>query len=199
MRRKRQFLASRLLPPVSCPLYLSMLKDTPYGYGAVSKILHWLIALLIIANLAIGLTFDSLSAAEKMQMMGIHKSMGIAVLVLMIVRLIWRVTQGYPKMPAGIPERERILARIVHSLFYPLLIALPLAGWLMSSAGGHPVSFFGLFTLPAIWEKNKEMGEWFELAHNTFAYLTIIAVTGHVVVALFRHFVQKDKLIRRMM
>jgi cytochrome b561 len=124
------------------------MKDTPYGYGTLSKLFHWVLALLIIGMMLGGLTMDFWPPEYKGQVMFWHKSVGLLAGMLMVLRLLWRAFQGFPKLPDGIQGAQRIAARAVHFAFYPLVILMPVAGWVMSSAAGRPTSFFGLFPMP---------------------------------------------------
>jgi cytochrome b561 len=177
-----------------------MIKDSPYHYGLISRALHWTIGILILANLALGLLFDKIPMPTKIAVINIHKATGVTVLVLMIARLLWRLAEGFPREPDGLPKWQQILARAVHLAFYPLLIALPLTGWLASSAAGYPVNFFGLFTLPLLpIEKSKDISHLFNEAHSLLAYITIGLLVLHIGAALWHHFVEKQKIIRRML
>lgn len=176
-----------------------MIKDSPYFYGLTSKLFHWILAALIITNLTIGLVMDGIAMPTKLTVIFWHKSIGATVLIFMVLRLAWRTTQGFPKMPEAIPAWQQQLARLGHLAFYPLLILLPLSGWLLSSAAGYPVSVFGLFTLPDLVSKNKDLRKIFETTHDVLGYMILVLVIGHVLAALYHHFVQKTKLIRRML
>jgi len=173
--------------------------DTPYTYGTVSKVLHWVVAALVLTNLIMGLLFDEMPKDLRFTMIMWHKSFGALVLVLMLLRLGWRAGQGFPKLPPGIAVWQRWAAHLNYLMLYPLLIAMPLTGWLLSSASGYPVYVFGLFTLPNIWEKNKIWAKAFDLAHNTLGYIILVLVVAHILAALYHHFIQGDKLIRRML
>lgn len=176
-----------------------MNNDTPYGYGNISKILHWLVALFVIGNLIGGMLLEDLPPEIRGMVMPVHKAIGISVLILMIARTFWRVQQGFPKLPEAIPARERKLARLGHLAFYPLLILMPISGWMLSSAAGYPVSFFGLFTLPLVIEKNPALRELFGAAHSAIGWALVVLVAVHIAAAFYHHYFQGHKLIRRML
>ncbi|HCM84003.1 MAG TPA: cytochrome b [Alphaproteobacteria bacterium] len=176
-----------------------MHNDTPYSYGNVSKILHWLVALFVIGNLIGGLVMEDLPPELRGMIMPVHKSVGIAVLVLMFVRSGWRAFQGFPKLPHAIPARERQLARLGHLAFYPLLILMPLSGWMLSSAADRTTSFFGLFDLPRMIAPDLALREFFGAAHSVLAWGLVALVTVHIAAALYHHYIQGHKLIRRML
>lgn len=192
---------TRKSPLASCVLLLFNLamKDTPYHYGLVSRLLHWTLAILIIANLVTGLLLDDMPKDLRFQVISWHKSCGVVILALMLARFIWRSLEGFPKFPDIIPAWQKNLARIGHIAFYPLLIAQPITGWLLSSASGYPVNFFGLFLLPLIWNKDKTWAKTFDLAHDVLGYAILALLVIHILAALYHHFIQGDKIIRRML
>jgi len=175
------------------------LRDTPYSYGLVSKLLHWTLALLILTNLVMGLFFGNMPKDLRFTLIMWHKSIGAAVLILMLARIIWRSAQGFPQLPEGIVLWQRRLARLVHVALYPILIAQPVTGWLLSSAAGHPVSVFGLFALPDLIGKNPLWAKAFDLAHDVLGYVILALLTAHITAAFYHHFIEGNKLIRRML
>jgi cytochrome b561 len=175
------------------------MNDTPYGYGLISKIFHWLLALLVIGNLAVGFFLEDIPGDLRGMVMGNHKSFGILAGLLMLVRMVWRLQQGFPKLPDAIPARERQLARLGHMAFYPLIILMPIFGWLMSSAAGYPTGFFGLFNLPDLIAPDKGLREIFGALHTACGYGILALLVVHVGAALYHHYYQGHKLLRRML
>ncbi|HAJ04102.1 MAG TPA: cytochrome b, partial [Brevundimonas sp.] len=110
-------------------------------YSQVSLILHWLIAVLVIGQIALIMLND---ATEGGPWMGLHKSVGLSILVLTLVRLGWRIANPAIPLPAEMPRWQRLLARATHVLFYVVLIGMPLGGWAASSAAGRDIAWFGL-------------------------------------------------------
>lgn len=175
------------------------LKNTDTSYGSVAKTLHWLIALLIILAWIIGSYAVDLpnTDASKPPLFTIHKSIGMLVLMLAIVRLSWRLYGGAPRFVA----MNRLLvpaAYTVHYLLYLFMFLQPLTGWAMSSAAGYTPTFFGLFTFPPLVQKNAHLAMEFEVWHNTFAVVLLALFIMHVGAALVHHFVFKDNTLRRM-
>src|SRR4029077_17932544 len=124
-----------------------LLKNSISHYGKIAIILHWIMAILLICLVILGLYMVSLPIGlEKLKMYGWHKEYGILALMLVIVRFTWRLINKTPYL--NIPLLEKIAARAVHWLFYVFMFALPISGWLITSAAGLPASFFGLFVLP---------------------------------------------------
>lgn len=175
-----------------------MIKDTPFGYGTLSKILHWSIALLIIGNLAAGMLLEDMTPEMRGTVMPLHKSFGALILILMLARLGWRISQGFPTIPASIPDLEQRMARIVHMIFYPVLILMPFVGWMMSSAADRTTSFFGLFDLPRIIMPDPALREFFGAAHSALGWVILLLVLGHAGAAIYHHYWRRTKFIRRM-
>ncbi|RUR11128.1 cytochrome b [Legionella sp. km772] len=133
---------------------------------------------------------------QKLKLYGLHKAFGILVLILAILRIIWRLSNKTPSL--NIPKLELIAARLAHLALYILMLAMPISGWLMSSAAGLAPSFFGLFTLPNLVAPNDELREWFAFVHEWLAYGLIAIISVHTLAALKHHFIDKDDILRRM-
>jgi len=176
------------------------LRNTPRRWGAIAQLLHWLIVLFIVAQFTLATLFEQLPAgAKKLTLLSRHKSIGITILVLALVRLAWRWSNPTPTLPDTLKPYERTLARLTHALLYVLLFAVPLSGWLMSSARGFPVSWFGFLQLPDLVPKNKVLYEALVTTHGILAWTLGIVATVHLVAALKHHFVLKDDVLRRML
>jgi cytochrome b561 len=176
------------------------LRNTPRRWGAIAQLLHWLIVLFIVAQFTLATLFEQLPAgAKKLTLLSRHKSIGITILVLALVRLAWRWSNPTPTLPDTLKPYERALARLTHALLYVLLFAVPLSGWLMSSARGFPVSWFGFLQLPDLVPKNKVLYEALVTTHGILAWTLGIVATVHLVAALKHHFVLKDDVLRRML
>lgn len=171
--------------------------NTKDHYGIVAMVLHWLLAVLIIGMLGLGLYMVTLPIGhQKLQWYGWHKEFGFLVLALVMVRFFWRIVNTTPQLT--IPRLEKMAARSVHGLFYVLMFAMPITGWLMTSAAGLPVSFFGLFVMPVIAPPSDELRHLFREMHEWIAY-GLIAVIGLHVLAAFKHyFIDKDDILQRM-
>jgi cytochrome b561 len=176
------------------------LKNTTRRWGAVAQSLHWLIVLFIITQFTLATMFDDLPAgARKLTLLSRHKSVGITILMLAVVRLAWRRANPIPLLPDTLKPWERSLAKWTHGLLYVLLFAVPLAGWTMSSARGFPVSWFGLFTLPDLVPKNKALYEVLVTTHGILAWTLGTVAVIHLLAALKHHFVLKDDVLKRML
>ena len=176
------------------------LKNTLSSYGAVSKALHWLMGITFIHLIGVGLWMSDLESSDlKWFVYGLHKSLGVTILALVALRLIWRLINSVPRMPVDTTKWERNAARLVHFGLYALMFAMPISGWIMSSAGGHAVTFFDLFQLPAIVEKSKELGNLAWNAHGYLGYVAIALIVLHTIAALYHHFIRKDDVLTRML
>ncbi len=169
--------------------------------------LHWLIAVIIIGNLVGGLTIDYWldSPDPAMQqtggfIMGLHKSLGLTVIVLTLVRLAARIASPPPPLPAHMTPLERLLARATHLLFYGLMLALPLSGWAMVSTGKriNPIPWFGLFDVPPLPLPTSLNGVFHE-SHEIIGYIAIATIVLHVAGALKHQYLDRDDVLGRML
>ena len=170
-------------------------------YSRVAILLHWLLAALIIANLAIGLTHEDMAREARRFWMDQHMAIGLTVLFLTLVRIGWRLCHRPPPLSEALAPWERFLARAVHSLFYIFLIGVPLLGWLIVSTGrgGDPVNIFGLFEIPALpTGPNQSAHERIEQLHELFAKIWIGLIALHILGALKHQFVDRDATLARM-
>ncbi len=176
------------------------IRNTPRRWGAIAQLFHWVIVLLIVAQFTLATLFDDLPAgAKKLTLLSRHKSIGITILILALLRVLWRSANLTPALPGTLKPYERSLARLTHVLLYVLLFAVPLSGWTMSSARGFPVSWFGLWQLPNLVPKNKVLYEFLLTTHGVLAWSLGIVATVHLVAALKHHFMLKDDVLRRML
>ena len=176
------------------------LRNTTYRWGALSQLFHWLIVALLITQVTLAFMADDLPAgARKLTLLARHKSVGITILMLVILRLLWRLANPTPELPPTLKPYERKLAQVTHALLYALLIAMPLSGWMMSSARGFPVSWFGFFQLPDLVPKSKPLYDALVATHATLAVVLGCVVALHVAAALKHHFWLRDDTLRRML
>lgn len=179
------------------------IENTEDRYGAIAILLHWSMAILVIGLAVLGLYMVTLPDVgfntRKIELILYHKEIGVAVLVLLAVRLAWRLTQTLPQLVAHLPEWQKVAARFVHLTFYALMFALPVTGCLMSSAAGIPVSFFGLFVLPDFIARDDYLFQRFIVVHKWLGYVLIFFIFIHVGAALRHHFIFKDDTLRKML
>ena len=176
-----------------------MMKNTANTYGVVAKVFHWLLFLMLTFSIVAGNFLASLpKGAEKMEAAGMHKSFGAVILMLIMLRLVWKLINVSPKLPDETTTGEAFIAKAMHWGLYVLMFAQPLAGIMMSQSAGIPVSFFGLFEFPLFLDKNPELAKTFLSIHGTVWILLVIAVIGHAGAALHHHFIKKDNVLKQM-
>ena len=176
-----------------------MMKNTASKYGVVAKGFHWLLFLMLSFQFVAGNFLASLpKGAEKMEAAGMHKSFGSIVLMLIMLRLLWRLINETPRLPDETTAAEAFVAKAMHWGLYVLMFAQPLSGIMMSQAAGIPVSFFGLFEFPVFLDKNPELAKTFLTVHGTVWILLVIAIIGHAGAALHHHFIKKDNVLKQM-
>ena len=166
-------------------------------YTRVAIALHWTIAALVIVNLLLGLLHEDFERPVRASMMFFHKSIGMTVLGLTIVRLLWRLGHRPPPMDPAIKRWEKALAHIVHFTFYLLLIGIPMTGWLLSSTGGRDISFFGVVDIPPLPVRGEDAHDIFEERHELLATIMIGLILLHIAGAL-KHQLQGHRVIGRM-
>ncbi|MDR3501616.1 MAG: cytochrome b [Legionella sp.] len=174
------------------------IKNSTTHFGIIAILLHWIIAVLIIGLLALGLYMVTLPISlEKLKLYGWHKEYGFLVLFIALFRLIWRLSNTTPEL--ALPWLEKIAARSMHWIFYGFMFAMPITGWLITSAAGLPASFFGLFSLPNLIAPDQHKLVLFEWMHQWLGYALIAAICLHAAAALKHHFINKDDILRRML
>ncbi len=167
-------------------------------YTKVAIWLHWLIGLAVIANIGLAMLTEDMPRETHLAAMAVHKAMGITILGLTILRILWRLGHRPPPLPAATPLWQRPLSKIVHILFYVLLILLPLSGWVWMSAADRPIDFFGLFTVPVIVAPNEGLADVMHDRHEMLGLAMLGLAAIHILAALKHQFVDRTGLIGRM-
>ncbi|HRE31868.1 MAG TPA: cytochrome b [Candidatus Berkiella sp.] len=176
------------------------LKNTQNRFGTIAMLLHWAMALIMIGMIILGLYMVTLPISlAKLKYYGWHKEWGVLILMLATVRLAWSFSNTVPSLPPQMPKWEQLAAHGMHYVFYGFMFALPITGWMLSSAAGLPVSFFGLFTLPDLIAASEPSRLLLTQIHKWLAYGLIAAICGHAGAALQHHFINKDDILRRML
>lgn len=179
--------------------------DTPTKLSPVSVALHWLVGVGMIALTAVGLV---MSRAEIWALYPIHKSVGVLLFALILVRVLWRIRNGWPEALPGGSKLEYALAKLVHWLLISITLAMPISGMMHSGAGGHGVAVFGLQLVPSQHSADKPnealpynagVAEFGAAAHEWIGYLLILALVLHVAGALKHHWIYRDGVLRRML
>jgi cytochrome b561 len=167
-------------------------------FTAQQRALHWLMAVCILAMLFIGVGMVSTVTPKYLALVSIHKPLGIAILLLALLRLGLRLRYGAPPLPADLPAPMKLAAAASHVAFYILMIGMPLIGWGMLSAAAYPVVLFGGVQLPAILPQSDALHTLLWNAHVFFAFLFFALVLLHVAAALFHAWIRRDGVFEAM-
>jgi cytochrome b561 len=175
-------------------------QSPPDRYSAVAKTFHWIIAALVVTQFVLFYLEDDLpKGSRKLHLLDWHKSVGMTILMLAILRLVWRLRHAPPALPAHMNSLERRLAHGTHVAFYILLFAMPLTGWMMSSAKNYSVSWFWLFTWPNLIAQNEAAYNFLHATHEVLSDVLFAIAVLHVLAALKHHFWNKDNVLVRML
>ena len=169
-------------------------------YSKIAILFHWLIAILIAANILLANLAEDLPRAARAAYMSPHKAIGISILILTIGRILWRLTHRPPALPDKVAGWQAKAGHSAHILFYVLMIAMPLTGWLMIGAKGNaaPVDFFGLFTIDMAVGENAMLADIAHEGHEILATPLIVLIGLHILGALKHQFIDKMPFVQRM-
>ena len=169
-------------------------------YSSVAIVLHWAMALLILIAWSIAIAIDDMPLSPtRISGLSWHKWLGVTVFFLVLVRLIWRATHPVPLLAIKMPAWQEKVMHLTHWALYVLMFAVPVVGWLMSSAKGYTVNYFGLFELPDLVEKDKALGHLLKEIHEFLANGLMLLVGLHIAAALKHQWIDKDGLLSRML
>ena len=173
--------------------------NTKKTYGVVSKLLHWLIAILVLGLLCVGVAFSYIPKELEKMLMPYHKSAGVTLLILMIVRLCWTLVNPSPRLPETMSFLEKFAAKFMVFLLYVVVIAMCLSGIVMTLAGGHPLPFwsFGEIHLSFI-PLDKSLSSFVRPWHTYLAWTIFALFVIHTLAALKHHFIDHDDVLKRM-
>lgn len=177
-----------------------MIKHSIENFSIESKILHWIIAIITIAMLSAGYFLNMLPENFQATAYMLHKSFGLSIFFLTIIRIFYIKYKGRPSLPENMPIFEKILTHITQKSLYILLLLMPLAGWIMSISENRTPSFFGLFKmpLPGI-PQSKTLSHWMQQSHQIMAWVIILFIFLHLMGAIKHFFINKDKLLQKML
>lgn len=170
------------------------------AYRPPAKALHWLTAAAIFCVVPLGFAMNAANPGpEQGRLYDLHRSVGTLILALVALRLLWRLYSPAPSPVPGLPQWQIRAARFTHYAMYVLLFTVPLLGWAGTSAFGAPIKVFGLFELPPLLDKNRELAELLVPTHMILALTLVAFVLLHTAAALHHHFIRKDATLRRML
>lgn len=170
------------------------------GWSTIAKLLHWTIAALIVAQFVVGwMAVSWRLSPTKLDLFVWHKSTGMLVLALVVLRLAWRATHHPPPWPTDMPRWERLAAALTHGLLYAAMIAIPLTGWVVSSAAGVPFSIYWRIPLPSIAPTDRHLAEVVAGVHGALGIALIVLLVIHIGAALRHHYIKRDDVLLRML
>lgn len=177
-----------------------MLRNSQTQYGAIARLFHWLIVGMIILQVTLAFIFEGMPRGlEKIAVIGLHKSVGMTILILAILRLLWRFYNPQPALPLHMKVYQRVLSKVTHGGLYLILFALPVSGWIMSSAAKIPVSYFGLFNFPDWVSPDKDLVRLSKDIHESLVYLLLALVSLHIAAVIWHQWIVKDGILYRML
>jgi cytochrome b561 len=179
------------------------LANTEHHYGWIAILMHWAMAALLVGLIALGIFMVRLPDVgydrEKITLILVHKALGMTALAGVAVRLAWRVTNALPRFVDGLPGWQQVSALFVHLWMYALMFALPMTGWLMSSAGGYPTPIFSWLNAPDLIGLNEHLFRTLIAVHRWLGYAFAGVILLHAAAALRHHLVLKDHTLRKML
>jgi cytochrome b561 len=177
-----------------------MPRNPPDRWGAVSQSLHWLIVAGVVVMATLGLSMTDLpDTPHKVRMYALHKSIGLTIFALMLLRLAWRLHAGAPRALDGMPRWQRRVASATHAALYALLLAMPASGWLINSSSGFPLHWFGLVRVPQFGGRDDALNAVATNLHQGMFWTLLALALLHAGAALWHHLVQRDPTLARML
>lgn len=169
------------------------------GYTRTAIALHWAVALLIFSAFPLGIYMADLPFSPgRLKLYSYHKWIGVTVFLLALARVAWRIRHPAPPPPAGMPAWQRIASVATHHLLYLLILAVPVSGWLMSSAKGFQTVYLGIIPLPDLLTKEKQLGDLLTSVHQILNFTMVALVITHLAAALKHYLVDRDEVLGRM-
>ena len=173
--------------------------ETSAGYTATARVLHWITAILVLAQIVLGILIaNKWTGAWQDQLYDLHKSNGAVLIPIILIRIFYRRGHPPPPLPADIPAIQQFAAHVTHYLLYGLVVAQVFLGWIATAAYPAPVPIYGLFNLPSIWPVNRALSEQLLSVHKIVGIAIAVVAAMHIGAALFHHFVRKDRVLMRM-
>lgn len=177
-----------------------MIRNTTAGWGSIARCLHWGLALAIIGMIAFGWWMNHMPARpDRFFYRSIHADIGYVILLLTVARMVWRLVNPTPAMPAETSRWQKIAAHVSHGALYLAVIVVIMLGW--AHSGAHTPdysSFFGLFHVPQFTSPDKAAANAYEDRHILFAYVLLALIGIHLLAALWHHFIRRDRVVTRM-
>lgn len=171
------------------------------SYGAVAKLLHWLIAGLAVIVIALGLLIPGAprETAWRDLLLTLHRSVGLSILAVMVFRVVWRLTHKPPPLPRDFPKLVALTAHLDHLLLYVLFLVMPISGYVNAAAAGHSVDFFGIVSIPPLIAENVRLSQTADALHLAMQFFIYLAVGAHLAGALLHYIVARHSVLERML
>lgn len=177
-----------------------MLRNNDRNWGSVSRFFHWGMALAIFSMFVLGWIMINVPLSPlKLELFIWHKSIGITLLGVVVLRIVWRLVNPTPRLPSNISKGEQHLARYGQLWLYILMILMPLSGWIINSAANFPLRWFSLFTIPAIADPSHLLEDQAKMAHFILFILLALTIAGHIIAALYHHRVSRNNVLNNML
>jgi cytochrome b561 len=177
-----------------------MLRNTGRAWGSIAKLLHWVVAALVFAQIALGFVARGYRLSPtKLDLFVWHKSTGLLILALMLVRIAWRLANPVPALPVGSSPLERRAAHASHVVLYLLLLLIPMSGWIVNSAANVPFRMYWKVPVPALVAPDQATADVAASAHLALVIGLCLLLTGHIAAALRHHFRTRDDVLVRML
>ena len=171
----------------------------PAAYSATARALHWIVAALVLTQVPLGIVIANKWGGDLQEWLyDLHKSFGALLVPLIFIRVIYRLMNTPEPLPKDVPPMQQVAARAMHLTLYALLVLQPMIGWIATSAYPAPVPVFHLFNMPLIWPDNRDLSGQLFVIHRWLGITIAIVASMHIGAALFHHFVQKDRILMRM-
>lgn len=176
------------------------LTNTQDSYGSIAKFFHWTVSLFVIIMIIMGFLMDDARSPNlKMVLYGIHKSLGLTILFLMVLRVLWRLGSRPPALPSDMPAWQAKLASFSHFFIYFMLFVIPISGWVMSTAAGYAPNFWWLVVMPAPWTHTNEIVSSIALGVHTYGAWVLVGLLAlHILAALEHWIIRRDNVFQRM-
>jgi len=179
---------------------MRMLRNTERAWGAVAKAFHWTVAALMLGQLVLGTIAEEARVSPlKLDLFVWHKSIGVSILLLVILRVAWRLRNPPPAAPDGIAAWETLLAKVSHGLLYLLMIVVPLTGWWISDTSRIPFRLYWMLPVPDLMAPNRDLSEFAADVHGVLTTLLLAIVIVHILAACRHHFLLRNDILSRML
>lgn len=170
------------------------------AYSVTARALHWITAALVLTAIPIGIVMANITSGPTQdRLYDLHRSIGVALIPLVLVRFGYRLANPPPPLPDDVPPLQQFAAHATHWALYALIIVQPFVGWIATSAYRAPIVFFGLFQLPPIWPQDQPFSERLFAVHEIMGFIIAFLVLVHIAAALHHHFVLKDRVLLRIL